>query len=227
MKKAILSTSLKLIPKAMQYKALTKALNYLFRDQAGMVHFDGMVVSFKLTDIRSVWTFECDGRAFSQQKKKKSPVDVTCAFRSEVALALHSKQEVIRALEQGDIKLVGESEHIEAVMSLLLGLQPSKVDSLVDHLRSFLRLKPIERKSQIFSSALQQRAMDLGVNLHAITFDQINSSTAVDLVRDAAVELEATDLQESLRLMEIAKQKRPTGPLICRKVEQYRALLMR
>jgi hypothetical protein len=225
MKKAILSTSLKLIPKAMQYKALTKALNYLFREQMDMVRFDGMVVSFKLTDIRRVWSFQYDGREFRQQKNKKSPVDVTCALRSEVALVLHSKQEVIRALEQGDIKLAGEPEYIEAVVSLLLGLQPSKVDSLVNHLRSFLRLKPVDREPKVFSSALQKRAMDLEINLHAITADQVNSQEAVDLVRDAALSLEKTDLTEALRLMNIAKQKRPSGPVICRKVEEYQTLL--
>jgi hypothetical protein len=67
--------------------------------------------------------------------------------------------------------------------------------------------------------------MDLEINLHAITADQVNSQEAVDLVRDAALSLEKTDLTEALRLMNIAKQKRPSGPVICRKVEEYQTLL--
>ena len=226
MKKAILSTSLKLIPNVIQYKALTKALNYLFRGQADVSGFAGVIVSFKLTDARRVWTFSCDGQEFSQYKKKKSKVDVTCLMRSDIALALHSKEEVIRAITAGDIMFEGEASYIDNIKALLYGLDEAKVENLVDSLRSFLRLKPIVREQSLFGDSLKKRAAALGVDLKTINASQVNNVDTVNLVRDAAITLEKTDLKEALRLMKLAKLARPAGPVICRKVAEYEKRLI-
>lgn len=225
MKKAILSTSLKLIPNVIQYKALTKALNYLFRDQPDMARFAGVIVSFKLTDARRVWTFSCDGREFSQYKKKKSKVNVTCLMRSDIALALHSKEEVVRAITEGDILFEGEPSYIDNIIALLYGLEVNKVENLVDSLRSFLRLKPVVREQPLFSDVLRKRAANLGIDLATVTAEQVKTKETVDLVRDAAIVLEKSDLKEALRLMRLAKSARPTGPVICRKVAEYEQAL--
>jgi predicted lipid carrier protein YhbT len=225
MKKAILSTSLKLIPNVIQYKALTKALNYLFRDQPDMARFAGMVVSFKVTDLRTVWTLTCDGYEFSQYKKKKHKVDVTCLMRSNVALALYSKQDVLRALEQGDIEFEGEATKMASVEALLSGLDSNKIDNLVDHMRAFLRLKPIDRQQQEQINRLNLRASHLGIDLKTVTADQVTSREVVDLIRDAALVFESANTKEALRLMRLAKQGRPNGSVICRKVAEYEQAL--
>lgn len=223
MKKKILSASLKLIPNALQYKALIKALNYLFCGQAQLARFAGLSVRLELIDIKRGWEFVCDGRSLSQYEG--SAVDVVCLFDSGLALELRSKNSVLQAIDDNRIQFVGESAYVAEAKAMLCGLEVSKIEHLVQRFREFLRLKPIENTHRDFDEALLQRATKLGIDLDYVTVDHVTNKEAVDLVRDAALALEKTDLPEALRLMEIAKQKRPSGPVISRKVEEYQALL--
>ncbi|WOD06164.1 hypothetical protein [Marinomonas sp. GJ51-6] len=210
MKKAILSTTLTLIPSTIQYKALTKALNYLFRGQSDLVRFDGVIVHFKLIDVKSLWEFECDGGEFVAFKRKERKADVTCLIRSDIALSLYSKEAMIGAIEAGDIQFEGASEHINNINALLYGMNSQKIESLIDHLRKFLRLSAIERKP---SSAVSTLSLDI----NTITANQLDTAEKVNFVRDMALNVELTNLPEALRLMKIAKQARPTGLLYVKK----------
>lgn len=216
MKNKLLSTSLKLLPSSIQYMAMTKALNYLFHDQPDMARFDGVVVSFKLTDLRRVWTFSCDGKAFSKYNQKTDKVDVTCSLRSDVALSLMSKQEVIQAVDNGQIEFSGDAAHVEAITALVRGLQAYKIAALVDHSRHFLRLKPIERPPEL-------PANTEGIDLATVTASDLDTPKKVDFIRDMALAIESMNLQEALRLMTMAKIARPNGPKICQKVAEYEA----
>lgn len=223
MKKKILSASLKLIPNALQYKALIKALNYLFGDQAKLTRFAGLSVRLELTDIKRGWDFVCDGRSLSQYEG--SSVDVVCLFDSDLALELRSKKSMLQAINDNRIQFIGQPAYVAEAKAMLCGLEASKIEHLVQRFRAFFRLKPIENEPRNFDEALLQRAAKLGIDLDYVTVDHVTNKEAVDLVRDAALALEKTDLTEALRLMKIAKQKRPSGPVISRKVEEYQALL--
>lgn len=54
---------------------------------------------------------------------------------------------------------------------------------------------------------------------------RILSKDVVDSIRDAAIALENRDLAKSLQLMELALSMRPQGPLLVKKVKQYREKL--
>lgn len=45
----------------------------------------------------------------------------------------------------------------------------------------------------------------------------------IDVIRDAALLLEAEHLDKAMALMEIAKEYRPDGPFICNKLDEYRS----
>lgn len=223
MRKKILSTSLKLIPNSLQYKALIKALNYLFAEQEQLSRFTGSSVRFQLTDIGRGWEFACDGKEFRQHKG--ASVDVECLFDSELALEVRSKNSVMQAIDANRIQFIGEQAYVAEVKTILLSLEASKIDHLVQRFRKMFGLKPINNTHKGFDEVLLQRAERLGMDLAKIKAEHVTSKEAVDLIRDAALALEKTDLTEALRLMQIAKLKRPNGPLICRKVEEYQALL--
>lgn len=62
---------------------------------------------------------------------------------------------------------------------------------------------------------------DVEAVLDEVTSSNKLNERTVDLIRDAALALEKTNLNKSLELMQLAKKNRPNGPFITKKIEEY------
>jgi ubiquinone biosynthesis protein UbiJ len=140
MKKQLISASLKLVPKMIQNKAMVKAFNYLFCNKTELAHYSGLKIMLKLTDINHAWSLMFTDQGFVTATQGQE--DVTCMFPSDLAFQAGSKESLVKALEQGDIKFIGSSDHIEMGEMLLLNIEPARFEALNKHLKSFLRIKP-------------------------------------------------------------------------------------
>ncbi|MFB9932394.1 glycosyltransferase family 2 protein [Photobacterium aphoticum] len=79
-----------------------------------------------------------------------------------------------------------------------------------------LKVDLIEENFDKFIKVLRGTSM-----LNKIVQKLVSSSSNVDVLRDAAIKLESIDLELSFKLMSKAKELRPKGPVISRKLTEY------
>ena len=210
MKKTLISTSLRLIPKTLQNKALCKALNYLFLN-APLGNLKGQVVKLNVTDIKKSWFVSYGDKGFEATKLRK--VNAEIKTKLNVAMSLNDKQVIINALKNGELKVMGAPNLAEAITNSLYALDEKRLESISNHLFSFFNIKNNQ----------PQKAPRL--DIHNIKDSDLSDPLNVDFIRDEAIKLENTDLEKALSLMLLAQQARPHGKVINNKVKTYQAKL--
>lgn len=211
MKKTMLSTALRLIPKSIQYKALCKALNYLTvsHDLNGL---NNCVIKLTISDLKKSWFLTYTEEKFTETtNKRKANVELKAKYA--IALSLHNKAGIINALNNGDITLKGEPTLVDVITNNLQALDKRRLKSLSNHLFSFLNLKS------------KQPKVPPRLDINNITSADLADPLNVDFIRDEAVRLESTDLKLALKLMLLAQKARPNGKVINNKVKAYQARL--
>ncbi|CAH6828818.1 hypothetical protein VCHA34P112_170112 [Vibrio chagasii] len=63
------------------------------------------------------------------------------------------------------------------------------------------------------------------LDINTVTLDSVQSAADVDFLRDKAIHLETRDLPMALKLMSLAYQARPSGPLIKAKYLKYKKVM--
>ena len=126
---------------------------------------------------------------------------------------MHNKAEIVEALNNEDIKLIGEQGLADVITNNLKTLDEKRLKSLSNHLFSFLNLKS------------KQPVEPAPLDINNITADDLATPSNIDFIRDEAIKLEQTDLQKALSLMLLAQQARPNGKVINNKVKDYQAKL--
>lgn len=204
MKKTIIATTLKFIPKSLQNKALCKALNYICQDDLSL--FQQQVIKLNISDLKCSWFVTCGEKGFTATKKRKINLEVKTKFNT--AMKLGNKAFILDALKQGDIALSGDAHLIERANDYLYQLDEKRLESLSAHLFSFLKIKAKPR-----------------LDIDTVQLSDLKSPLDVDFIRDEAVRLEKSDLEKALSLMLLAHQARPNGPFITKKITAYREAL--
>ena len=204
MKKTIIATTLKFIPKSLQNKALCKALNYICLADLSVFH--GQVIKLNVSDLKRSWFVTCNDEGFTATKKRKVNLEIKTKFNT--AMKLGNKSSILDALKEGDIQLNGEPHLVEYTDHYLHQLDERRLASLSAHLFSFLKIKVKPR-----------------LNIDHVQIDDLKSELDIDFIRDEAFKLEKTDLKKALSLMELAHQARPKGPFITKKVAEYQTIL--
>lgn len=210
MKKTLISTALRFVPKTMQYKALCKALNYLF-EHHNLSDLNNKVIKLNVSDLKKSWLLTYTDQDFTGAAQRKADVELKTKFAT--AFNANNKAEVVSALNNGDIKLIGEQDLVAALTNHLKALDEKRLKSLSTHLFSFLNLK------------LKQPVKPAPVDINNITADDLATPSNIDFIRDEAIKLEHTDLKKALSLMLLAQQARPNGKVINNKVKAYAAKL--
>lgn len=207
MKKTIIATTLRVIPKKLQDKALCKALNYLFSKE-DMAELQGAIIKLCISDIKKSWFITYGDHGFEGTHLRK--VNLEIKTNLNVAMVLGDKAVIIDALKQGELELVGEDVLVHSMGQYLYSLNEHRLDNLSSQLFSFFNIK-----------AKSSPRLDI----NQVQFADLKSKIDVDFIRDEALRLERTDLKKALFLMELAHQSRPNGPLIIKKVAEYRTRL--
>lgn len=210
MKKTLISTALRLVPKSVQYKALCKALNYLF-EHHNLNELKNKVVKLNVSDLKKSWLLTYTEQGFTGTTQRKADIELKTKFA--VAFKVHNKAEIVDALNNEDIKLIGEQGLADVITNNLKALDEKRLKSLSNHLFSFLNLKS------------KQPVEPAPLDINNITADDLSTPSNIDFIRDEAIKLEQTDLQKALSLMLLAQQARPNGKVINNKVKDYQAKL--
>ncbi|WP_417698543.1 hypothetical protein [Psychromonas sp.] len=207
MNKKILSAALTIMPKSIQAKAVAKGLNFLL-PLAGDTQ--QLCIQLELVDLKRSWQVEktVNGYTTSSKKRPAAEHDVVIKATLPVVLACKDSRRLRAAVNSGDIELLGCVNGKEQIAKQLLNISQQRLDTLVEQCYKFFKLKPQPR-----------------IDISSVTLSDIQLARDVDFIRDEAVRLEKNNLQEALRLMEIAHQARPNGPFIKRKLDEYRQAL--
>ncbi|XAW89833.1 hypothetical protein ABDK09_09560 [Vibrio sp. CDRSL-10 TSBA] len=206
MNKKILNAALVLVPRNLQNKAVSKALNFLF--PVGTLAFDEKkVFKLELKDLNRYWIVRFDDFGF-RPCSVKSRADIEIYTNFDVLFLAQNTNDLCAALDAGLIQFKADERDRYLVESSLKSLSQNKIDELVQRCYSFFKIKPKPR-----------------FDLDSVKLTDIKTSKDVDWLRDEAVKLEKINLPEALRLMELAHLARPSGPFIRQKVEEYRASL--
>ncbi|WP_166372402.1 hypothetical protein [Psychromonas sp. SA13A] len=201
MKKTLIATTLRIIPKTLQNKALCKALNYALAKE-NLSALQDQIIKLNVNDLKRSWFVTYDGIAFIPTKKRKTTLEIKTKFNT--AMQLGNKDVIINALQQGDIELIGEGELVEATHGYLSRLDSDRLDNISSHLFSFLNIKTKPR-----------------LDINSVQLNDLKNNADVDFIRDEALKIEKTDLKKALSLMTLAHQARPNGPFIKQKVAEY------
>jgi predicted lipid carrier protein YhbT len=96
MKKIIITTSLKIIPKNLQNKALCKALNYLF-STVEMTEVKDSIIKLNISDIKKSWFVTYGENGFEAVKLRK--VNLEIKTKLNIAMAFDNKIVITDALK--------------------------------------------------------------------------------------------------------------------------------
>ncbi|WP_264874450.1 hypothetical protein [Vibrio agarivorans] len=209
MNSRLLNAALMLIPNKLQHKAVAKALNYLLPQRA--LGLDGTRgINLVVADLKRHWCLVKDEAGFQPSERKTASADIIVTADLDTLIAAQKQTELKKALQEQQITIEASQSDGEAILKALMNVDQSTLDTLIAHCYAFLRLSPKPR-----------------INFKTVTLADIQSPKDVELIRDEAIKLEKSNLNEALRLMEIAQQARPNGPMINTKVQQYRQVLER
>ncbi len=134
MKKTLISTALRFVPKTVQYKALCKALNYLF-EHHNLSDLNNKVIKLNVSDLKKSWLLTYTEQGFKGTAQRKADIELKTKFA--IAFKVHNKAEIVGALNNDDIKLIGEPALAGVVKSNLRELDEKRLKSLSNHLFSF------------------------------------------------------------------------------------------
>ncbi|MGR5270004.1 hypothetical protein ACPV5R_19885 [Vibrio astriarenae] len=209
MNSRLLNAALMLIPNKLQNKAVAKALNYLL-PQGALVLDGSRGINLVVADLKRHWCLVKDETGFQPSERKTTSADIIVTADLDTLIAAQKQTELKKALQEQQITIEASQSDREAILEALMNVNQSTLDTLIAHCYAFLRLTPKPR-----------------INFKTVTLADIQSPKDVELIRDEAIKLEKSNLSEALRLMEIAQQARPNGPMINKKVQQYRQALGR
>lgn len=210
MKKTIISSALRFVPKKIQMNALCKALNYICQGN-DLRQFEGKVIKLNVSDLKKSWFVTCHASRFESIKAKVADVEIKTNFNT--AVQLQNKKFMLQSIEKGDVELIGEAGLTDAIEVLVLNTNEQRLINLSRHFFQFLKLSPPE-------SSTPPR-----LNIDNVTLSDLKSPLDVDFIRNEAIKLESRDLKKALTLMLLAQQARPKGPLIAQKVMEYQKKL--
>ena len=213
MKKTIISTALKLIPRSFQYKALCRSLDYLLSN-SDIANFEGLVIELKVVDIGRCWYVQCNNGIFTPSKIELANLKVSTKL--SVALNLNSKKTMLAALQKDCIRFSGEKKLTKYAKNLLIELDDVRLVNLSQGLSSFLKMKSNKKNSSVGLTRL---------NTDTVSLSDLKTELDINFIRNEAVKCEKTDLKKALNLMLLAQQARPNGPFIANKVCEYKRLL--
>ena len=196
--------------KFVQYKALCKALNYLL-EHHNLNDLKNKVVKLNVSDLKKSWLLTYTEQGFTGTTQRKADIELKTKFAT--AFKVHNKTEIVDALNNEDIKLIGEQGLVDVITNNLQALDEKRLKSLSNHLFSFLNLKS------------KQPVEPAPLDINNITADDLATPSNIDFIRDEAIKREHTDLQKALSLMLLAQQARPNGKVINNKVKDYAAKL--
>lgn len=207
MKKTIIATTLRFIPKKLQYKALCKALNYLLANRK-LQNFENKIIRLTVSDLKKSWLVVYTEHSFEPTKVRISDVEIKTKLNT--AMTSNTKSLIAKGLENNDIKVIGDPKLTEAVTSFLYQVDERRLMNLSTHLFSFFKMKTTPPPR---------------LDIDTVELKQLTHPLDVDFIRDEALRLENKDLKKALFLMELAHQARPKGPFIAKKVKQYKERL--
>lgn len=201
----IVQTALVLVPKKLQQKAVSKALNRLLFLQV-LPH--PRTINIHITDLKKQWWLCTDESGFKPLFSRERQADIRVQITFDTLVSLQDGGQLEQALHSGLLNIEANEPDTEILSQALLSITQEQIYHLIDVGYSFLN---IPKKNQI--------------DLKTVTFADIKTEKDIDYIRDASLKLEHFNLQEALRLMEVAQQARPNGPFINNKVAEYRRAL--
>jgi hypothetical protein len=205
--KKILSAAVKIMPNRLQEKAICSALNLLFVNRIALDSVK--TVSVRITDLNKQWLINLTANGFCPLSSKVTPVnDVQLSTDLATVFASQRRSKLINALKGEAILVTGNDQDKQTFLSAFEAITQPQIDNIVTRGYRFLRMKPPVR-----------------IDINEVVFEDVECQQDVDFIRNAAVDVEKTDLPKALRLMEIAHRARPEGPFIRDKVIEYRKLL--
>lgn len=207
MKKIIISTALKLMPRNLQSKAICKALNYLSEDY-NLTLLESQVIKLNVSDLKRSWFFIYEANSFKTTRNRKANVEVI--MRLEVVLNFQNKASIINALEQEKVKFKGEDSSINTISDCLYYVDEYRLINLSNRFFSLLKIK----------SSHPPR-----LDIDTVSLEDLKNSLDIDFIRNEAVKLEKVNLEKALSLMSLAYQARPGGLFIAEKVIEYKKAL--
>lgn len=200
----LLHAALMLIPAKLQHKAVAKALNHLFPPGA-LALGETRSINLVVVQLKRQWYLVKNEAGFQPSERKNNSADIIVRADLATLIAAQKKEQLEKALQDQRISIQASAVDSEAISQALMNVEQSTLDTLMASGYAFLRLTPKTR-----------------INLKTVTLAHIQSQKDVDFIRDEAMKLEKSDINQALRLMELAQQARPNGPLINKKVQQYR-----
>jgi len=203
MKKAIISSALRLVPKRLQLRALCSALNYICKVQS-LQSLEGQVIKLNVSDLKKSWFVICLDEQFQSVKSKKADLEVKTTFA--ITLKLQDKALLMESITNGDVVLIGEPQLVNEAKRLLSNLEPQRLINLSNHFFKFLKIK----------SPHSPR-----LDINQVSLSDLKTPADVDFIIGEAIKLESHDLEKSLSLMLLAKNVRPNGQLVVKKVAEY------
>ena len=207
MKKIIISTALKLMPRTLQSKAICKALNYLSEDH-NLTLLESQVIKLNVSDLKRSWFFIYEANSFKTTRNRKANVEVI--MRLEIALNFQDKASIINALEQEKVNFKGVDSSINTISDWLYYVDEYRLINLSNRFFSLLKIK-----------SSQSPRFDIDT----VSLEDLKNSLDIDFIRDEAVKLEKVNLEKALSLMSLAHQARPGGLFITEKVIEYKKAL--
>ncbi|WP_285164748.1 hypothetical protein [Shewanella goraebulensis] len=210
MRNIIVSAGLKILPSKLQYNALIKALNFLFSSNNQLTLSDISLV-LRIDDLDKQWAFRHSNNVFTPLIEISDSISaVSLSADLNIFLTSVSKFDLIRHIEKGDIKLSGNNSNINKVNEAIRGISHQDFERL------------IEQFYQVFRA---NRPDSPRLDVNQLSASDIKNDSDLEYIRDEALRLETINLSAAHKLMCIAKQFRPDGPLINQKVEEYSAKL--
>jgi len=203
----ILTAAVKIIPNKLQHGAICKALNLLVAKP--LSQSKGKTISISVTDLNKKWFVTIDTKGFTPLiVDKNADIDVNVEASLDAVMAAQRKSRLLNAINSEQIKITAHSPYQQEFVEAIKSIEQPKIDDLVNRGYRYLRMKPPVR-----------------LNLSTVTFEDVECQKDVDFIRDQAVMLESSNLEQALRLMEIAHKARPEGPFIKDKLFEYRKKL--
>jgi predicted lipid carrier protein YhbT len=83
MKKTLIATTLRIIPKTLQNKALCKALNYALAKE-DLSALQEQIIKLNVNDLKRSWFVTYDGTFFIPTKKRKTTLELKTKFNTAI-----------------------------------------------------------------------------------------------------------------------------------------------
>jgi hypothetical protein len=206
-KKKILLSSIKLVPKITKNKLVARAISAII-NPSDMKRLNGVVLSITLSDINEKWTMSfCDNKVHPEKSLVPNVV-VSTTLKNLSTIA--SKANMIISFEKNSITIDGEENKREMFIDLLYNISDEKLSNLIIKIYSKLRIINL---------------LPARFDFNSITINDITTDTDVNYLRNQAISLEQENLPLAEKLMSLAHQARPDGPVIKQKLDEYRQRL--